>query len=100
MTNIQSRLFTVTLADQAPSIGSGIRFVFLKEGRKWVYLLNPFTMRTARLKWATWEGLKPLLINDDETRARVIRSVKANLAHAGRNPTRLERQAIGENHVA
>lgn len=100
MTTAPSRLFTVTLADQAPAIGTGMRFVFVKEGRKWVYLFSPFTMRTARLRWPAWEALKPVLIDDDETRARVRKAVENNLQHAGRPATRLERQALGEDYVA
>ncbi len=95
-----SRLFTVTLADQAPAIGCGMRFVFVKEGRKWVYLLAPFTMRTARLSWPVWKGLRPLLIDDVDTRARVRKAVEQNLRNAGREPTRLEQRALGEDYVA
>ncbi len=95
-----SRLFTVTLADQAPAIGTGMRFVFVKEGRKWVYLLSPFTMRTARLRWPVWEALKPLLIDDPLTRARVRKAVEKNIHKANREPTRLEQRALGEDYVA
>lgn len=89
-----ARLFTVTLQDEAPAIGCGMRFLFAKEGRKWVYLLSPFTLRAARLSWPTWEGLKPLLINDPETRARVQAAVENNLRIAARPATRLEQQAL------
>ncbi len=78
-------------------MGSGLRFLFVKEGRKWVYLLNPFTLRTARLRWAAWSACKPLLIDDEETRARVSASVKRNLEHSGKPPTLLQRQALGES---
>ncbi len=91
-----ARLFTAMLQDEAPSMGSGLRFIFVKEGRKWVYLLNPFTMRTARLKWAVWEKCKPLLVDDEQTRARVIASVKRNLERSGAAPTLLQQQALGE----
>lgn len=32
--------YTIFLKDQAPRIGSGLRIVYVKEGRKWAYMVS------------------------------------------------------------
>ena len=52
------RYYEVQFQDEAPSIGSGLRYALAIEGRKWVTLVTP-TLATARLSVAQWRALRP-----------------------------------------
>lgn len=78
MTPAPVTLFSVQLQDQAPAIGSGFRFIFVKCGRKWVYLLSPFTMNACKLRRSVWEALAPVPITDPETITRARAALTAH----------------------
>jgi hypothetical protein len=48
----------IQLHDEAPGIGSGIRFVYARTDGEWVHLSDHYG-RTARLKLGQYQGLKP-----------------------------------------
>lgn len=64
-------LYTVHFQDEAPAIGSGFRFVLAREGRKWVHLLDPYTLRGARLRLHLWRLLRPVRISNEAVLERV-----------------------------
>ena len=92
--NARLPLYRVQFQDEAPPIGSGFRFVFVKEGRKWVYLLCPNTVKTCRLRMEKWRTLKPTEITG-RMHTRVCWRLRRKLKRLNRNATRLERRAIG-----
>lgn len=94
MTAAPVRFLSVHLKDEAPAIGSGLRFVFVKQGRKWVYLLSPYTMRACKMRRGTWEALGAAEVTDPEALTRARLALKAVCRSNLREPTRLERQAI------
>ena len=91
MTTAPVLLFSVMLKDEAPAIGCGYRFVFVKRGRKWVYLLSPFIMRACKVRREGWDGLGAGKVTDPDTIKRTRQALRRN----HREPTRLERQAMG-----
>ena len=66
------RYFEIQFWDEAPSIGSGHRYVFAIEGRKWVQLVAP-TLQTGRLTVAQWLALRPREIELTPTVRRGLR---------------------------
>ena len=90
MTAAPVLLFSVMLKDEAPAIGCGYRFVFVKRGRKWVYLLSPWTMRACKVTRRVWDALAPV-----EAAPEALARARQALLDSHREPTRLERQAIG-----
>lgn len=98
MTTAPVHLFTVQLQDEAPAIGCGFRFVFVKQGRKWVYLLSPYTMRACKIERGVWDELRAVEITAPDVlrRARQAlqqgRSVQQGVWR--REHTHLERQAL------
>ena len=69
------RYFQVQLEDQAPSIGSGVRWVLAVEGRRWVQMVTP-TLQTGRVSTAEWPQLEPQEI---ALTADVRRSIKKTM---------------------
>jgi len=53
----EPRHYKVWLQDEAPKIGSGIRWLFAFEGRKWTYLLA-FNLDQQRLSTKAWERVR------------------------------------------
>ncbi len=43
-----TNLYRVHLQDELPAIGSGHRWVFAREGHKWAFVLDPFTVTTMK----------------------------------------------------
>lgn len=91
MTTAPVHLFSIMLKDEAPAIGSGFRFVFVKHGRKWVYLLSPYTMRACKVRQEVWGALTPVRVTAPDALARA----REALQKSHREPTHLERQALG-----
>ncbi len=91
MTPAPVNLFTVQLQDEAPAIGSGYRFLFVKHGRKWVYLLSPYTMQACKLRRSVWERLAPAAVTDPAT----IHRARQALASQPRLLTHLAARAVG-----
>ncbi len=91
MTAAPVNLFTVQLQDEAPVIGSGFRFVFVKHGRKWVYLLSPYTMQACKLRRSVWERLAPEAVTDPDT----VNRARQALAWHPKPLTRFAAQAAG-----
>ncbi len=87
-----TEMFKVHLQDELPAIGSGHRWVFAREGKKWVFVLCPFTVTTTKVRMGVWQGIKrgsPL------TRSNyIISHMKRTLAFMGRPPTAFEKSAI------
>jgi hypothetical protein len=57
--------YTVMLKDEAPRIGSGLRTVYVKEGRKWAFVIQHSgdpknTVRKVRVRMLLkkWQGIK------------------------------------------
>ncbi len=88
--------FRVQFADEAPAIGSGARFVFARRGRKWVYLLCPYTMRATRLRRWKWEAMRVEPIEDRAVVARMNDFLRRRVEASDRTPTILEQQVMGE----
>ncbi len=87
-------LLTAHFKDEAPAIGSGFRFVYVKRGRKWVYLLDPYTTRTCRVPVEKWAKIHTHEV-PPMAAARVAKALSNSVARAERQPTRLEERAIG-----
>ncbi len=93
MTAAPVQLYAVQFKDEAPAIGSGLRFVFVKQGHKWVYLLSPYALRTCRVRRQVWDKMHPVEITDPDTIGRVRKVLAENPRRA---PTRLAQQALGD----
>jgi hypothetical protein len=57
MTEIRA---TIQFEDEAPKIGSGLRIVNIKIGRKWAYLTDVANGRRQKITLDTLEKLKPM----------------------------------------
>lgn len=90
-------LLTAHFKDEAPVIGSGFRFVYVKLGRKWVYLLDPYTARTCRVSVEKWAKIRTHEVPPDPA-LRVAAALANSVARAERQPTRLEARALGGEH--
>ncbi len=88
----KTELFRLQLQDELPAIGSGHRWVFVREGRKWVFILCPFTVTTTKVRVGVWRGLKhgPPLIRSPY----IIKHMKRTLVLLGRSPTAFEKSAL------
>lgn len=84
--------FNIMFKDEAPAIGSGMRFVFAKFGRKWVYLLSPYSLKSCRISLKTWTDLKVTAITNRAVTERVRRELASRLH---KEATRLQTLAIG-----
>lgn len=86
-------LYQVQLEDEMPVIGSGWRFVFAREGTKWVFVLDPFSINTVKLSLSKWKGVKKTLWED----GTYIRNyLHERLEKLGRTPTVFEMSALKE----
>lgn len=65
----QPEMYRVYL-QTVPEIGTGWRYVFATEGRKWVHVLDWTTFRTTRLRVADWGRLRPEPVPYDAKRVR------------------------------
>ena len=90
MTTAPVHLFSVQLQDEAPAIGCGYRFVFVKQGRKLVYLLSPYTMRACKIERGVWDALGAVEITAPDALARA----RQVLQQSARPATNLEKQAL------
>ncbi len=86
-----TELYRVQLQDELPAIGSGLRWVYAREGHKWAFVLCPFTVTTVKMRIEAWRAVK---------RERVARStyitnyMKQRLVSLNRAPTAFERTAL------
>ncbi len=84
-------LYRVQLEDEIPVIGSGHRWVFAREGKKWAFILCPFSVNTVKLQLSVWQGIK----KDRWKKEKFIRKyLRARLALLGRAPTSFELSAL------
>lgn len=91
--------FRVLFKDEAPAMGSGLRFVFARIGRKWVYLLCPYTLKACKLRLWKWKTLGAEPIVDPATNLRLIDAARLAVTRDARGvpgTTRFQRQVIGE----
>ena len=56
MTPIKAKIY---FEDECPRIGSGWRTVLIKTGRKWAYLIDPYTGNRSRIKKELLKQLNP-----------------------------------------
>ena len=84
-------LYKVQLEDEIPAIGSGTRWVFAREGRKWALVLCPFTANTVRLPIDVWRGIKR-----DRWGAGVCSKdyLRGRIRSMDRDPTAFEKSAL------
>ena len=68
------RYYEVSMRDEAPSIGSGRRYVLALEGRKWAQLVTP-TLHTGRVPLAKWHAFPKREIDLTATQRRRLRRV-------------------------
>jgi len=85
-------LYSVQFKDEAPAIGSGFRFVFVKQGHKWVYFLSPYTMRACKVRREVWDALGAVEVTAPDALARAREALQSG---HHRDHTRLEQQALG-----
>ena len=97
-----TQLHRLFFQDEAPQMGSGLRFVLAKRGRKWVYLLSPYTAKSCRLLTTVWDRISVnTRIDDDALLKRINAHLQTAIHHANREPTALEKRALGgKDHVA
>ncbi len=89
--NAPTVLYRVHLEDEIPAVGSGHRWVFAREGRKWAFVLCPFTANTVRVRIATWQGVK----KEPQGTSKYIHDyLQDRLRSLGREPTSFERSAL------
>ena len=74
-TTSNMRYFKIHLEDQAPAIGSGLRWVLALEGRRWVQIISP-TLQTARISVSEWLRLNP---EEIEMTAEVRRALRRTM---------------------
>ena len=70
------QFYQVQFGDDAPVIGSGLRYVFAVEGPVWTQLLTP-RLESARVPRSKWEGLRKIEIEleGDQHRRRYLRKI-------------------------
>ncbi len=86
-----TNLYRVHLQDELPAIGSGHRWVYAREGTKWAFILDPFTVTTVKVRIAVWRGIKRERIPHS---AHIINHMKQRLVSLNRAPTAFERTAL------
>ncbi len=84
-------LYRAHFNDECPAIGAGWRFIWVKEGRKWAYLVYAPTALTVRMKLATFEGLHADACSPS---SHLIELLAARIVALGREPTRLETEIL------
>ena len=70
--------FTVQLAGECSSIGDGTRTVFAAFGRKWVTIVEPFTLHRNSIPIAKWAALRPVARDKPK---KVDRYIKDRMRH-------------------
>ncbi len=84
-------LYRLHLEDELPTIGSGHRWVYAREGHKWVFVLCPFTANTVRTPIARWRSIK----QEPWAKGDFIREyLRGRLKSLGREPTAFELSAL------
>ncbi len=86
-----TNLYRVQLQDELPAIGSGHRWVFAREGTKWAFILDPFTVTTAKVRIAAWRGIKRERVPHS---TYIINHMRHRLVLLNRAPTAFERTAL------
>ncbi len=86
-----TQLYRVHLQDEIPAIGSGMRWIYVREGTKWAFILCPFTANTVRLPIATWRGIKADLWGAGDFIREFLRG---RLRSMEREPTAFEQSAL------
>ncbi len=87
----KTEMFKVQLQDELPTIGSGHRWVFAREGRKWVFVLDPFTITTTKVRVERWRAVKKEQITCS---SHILQYMRQRLDACERPTTAFEKSAL------
>lgn len=89
------RLLRAYFEDQARPIGSGWRWVFAKEGHRWVTILDPWNRYTVRIPMRRWPTIGKRLTLPAED-VEVLRQAKRRLRRLldAEGPTKFEAECL------